>query len=62
MKSMKEGGDFRLVLLEDVRVSKHLTKPDIDRLLNPEEYIGLAPQMARDMVSLSRKERDEEGK
>ena len=58
MKSMKEGGDFRQVLLEDVRVSKHLNKADIDRLLNPEEYIGLAPQMARDMVSLSRKERD----
>jgi adenylosuccinate lyase len=58
MKSMKEGGDFRQVLLEDVRVSKHLTKPDIDRLLNPEAYIGLAPQMAKEMVSLSRKERD----
>jgi adenylosuccinate lyase len=58
MKSMKEGGDFRQVLLEDVRVSKHLNKADVDRLLNPEEYIGLAPQMAIDMVSLSRKERD----
>jgi len=58
MKSMKEGGDFRQMLFEDTRVNKHLTKADIDRLLNPEEYIGLAPQMARDMVSLSRKERE----
>jgi len=58
MKSIKEGGDFRQILLEDTRVSKHMTKADIDRLLNPEEYIGLAPQMAREIVSLSRKERD----
>ena len=58
MKSMKEGGDFRQILLEDIRVCKHLTKSDIDRLLNSEEYIGLAPQIARGMVSLSRKERE----
>jgi len=58
MKSMKEGGDFRQLLFEDARVNKHLTKADIDRLLNPEEYIGLAPQIAKDMVSLSRKERE----
>jgi adenylosuccinate lyase len=58
MTSIKEGGDFRQILLEDTRVNQHLTKADIDRLLNPEEYIGLAPQMAREMVSLSRKERD----
>jgi adenylosuccinate lyase len=60
MKSLKEGGDFRQVLWEDARVSKHMAKADIDRLLNPGEYIGLAPQMARDIVSLSRKERDED--
>jgi adenylosuccinate lyase len=58
MKSMKEEVDFKRVLLEDARVSQHLTKGDIDHLLNPAEYIGLAPRMARDMVSLSRKERE----
>ena len=58
MKSMKEEVDFKRVLLEDARVSQHLTKGDIDRLLNPAEYVGLAPRMTRDMVSLSRKERD----
>ena len=58
MKSMKEEVDFKQVLMEDARVSQHLTKTEIDRLLNPEEYIGLAPRMARDMVSLSRKERE----
>jgi len=58
MKSMKEEVDFKQVLIEDPRVSQHLTQSEIDRLLSPEEYIGLAPRMARDMVSLSRKERE----
>jgi adenylosuccinate lyase len=58
MKSLKEEIDFKQVLLQDARVNQHLTKTDIDRLLNPEEYLGLAPQMARDMVSLSRRERE----
>jgi adenylosuccinate lyase len=58
MKSMKEEVDFKQVLIEDARVSQHLTKSEINRLLNSEEYIGLAPRMARDMVSLSRKERE----
>jgi len=60
MKSMKEQVEFKQVLLEDTRVNQHLTEADIDRLLSPEEYIGLAPQMARDMVLLSRKEREED--
>jgi adenylosuccinate lyase len=58
MKSMKDAVDFKQVLMEDVRVSQHLTRSEIDRLLSPEDYIGLAPRMARDMVSLSRKERE----
>ena len=58
MKSMKDEVDFKQVLMEDVRVSQHLTRSEIDRLLSPDEYVGLAPQMARDMVSLSRKERE----
>jgi adenylosuccinate lyase len=60
MKSMKDGVDFKQVLMEDARVSQHLTRSEIDRLLSPEEYIGLAPRMARDTVSLSRKEREED--
>ena len=60
MKSMKEEVDFKQVLMEDPRVSQHLTKSEIDRLLSLEEYIGLAPRMARDMVSLSRKEREQD--
>jgi adenylosuccinate lyase len=59
-KAIREELDFKQVLLLDARVSQHLTAADIDRLLDPEAYIGLAPQIARDAVSLSRKERDED--
>jgi len=58
MKSMKEQVDFKQVLLGDARVNPHLTAAEIDRLLSPEEYVGLAPKMARDAVALSRKERE----
>jgi adenylosuccinate lyase len=57
-KAIREELDFKQVLLSDARVSQYLTAADIDRLLNPEEYIGLAPRMARDVVALSRKERE----
>jgi adenylosuccinate lyase len=60
MKSIKEEVDFKQVLLGDPRVNSHLAQAEIDRLLNPREYIGLAPRMAREMVALSRKEREED--
>jgi adenylosuccinate lyase len=59
-KAIREELDFKQVLLSDERVSRHLTAADIDRLLNPTEYLGLAPQIARDAASLSRKEREQE--
>jgi adenylosuccinate lyase len=57
MKTIEEHIDFKQVLLTDNRVNKHLTEQVIDCLLDPKRYIGLAPQMARDMVALSIKER-----
>src|SRR4030065_2468224 len=59
-KTIREELDFKQVLLSDARVSQHLTASDIDRLLDPGAYIGLHPQVARDAVSLSRKEREED--
>ena len=59
-KAIKEELDFKQVLLSDARVSRHLTAADMDRLLNPVGYLGLAPQITRDAVSLSRKEREQE--
>jgi len=59
-KAIREELEFKQVLLSDERVSQHLTAADIDRLLNPVGYLGLAPQIARDAVALSRKEREQE--
>jgi len=60
MKAIQEEVDFKQVLLEDARVRQHLGEADIDRLLTPERYVGLAPQIVRDVVALSRKEREED--
>ena len=58
IKAMDENLEFKQVLLEDPRVNQYLSESDIDRILDPARYIGLAPQIARDMVALSRKERE----
>ncbi len=58
MRSIGEGIEFKEALLEDERVSPHLSEAEIDRLLNPVEYIGLAPQITRAAVALSRRERE----
>lgn len=60
MKATEGGVGFKQVLMKDARVNQYLTEADIDRILNPEGYIGLAPQMARDIAALSRKEREED--
>ena len=59
-KAIREELDFKQVLLSDARVSQHLTEAEIENLLSPEKYIGLAPRMARDIVSLSRREREKD--
>jgi len=60
MKALQEGINFKDLLLADSRINQHFTEADIDRMLEPEEYIGLAPRMARDMVALSRQQREKD--
>lgn len=48
---------FKEALMEDSRVTRHIGRAKIDRLLDPRNYVGLAPKMARDMVALTKKER-----
>jgi len=60
IKCEKEGLDFRQVLLEDQRVIQYLNEADIDRLLDPYNSLGFAPQMAKEVLSLSLKEREED--
>lgn len=58
VKTMEEGVRFKEVLMKDERVTQYLTEGDIDRILDPKGYVGLAPQITREMVNLSRKERE----
>jgi adenylosuccinate lyase len=58
MKTIEEDISFKQVLMKDARVTQHLTETDIDRLLDPKGYIGLAPKITRDIVAVSRKERE----
>ncbi|MFH0916857.1 MAG: adenylosuccinate lyase [bacterium] len=60
MDAMRGEASFRDVLLADPRVNKYLGREEIEVLLDPERYVGLASQMARDVVSLSRLERARE--
>ena len=59
-KAIKEETDFKQLLLSDTKVNQHLSEADIERLLDPGEYIGLAPQIARRVASQSRAERKED--
>ncbi|RLF11404.1 MAG: adenylosuccinate lyase [Thermoprotei archaeon] len=56
MKSMAEGRPLLDVALEDHEVASTLSRAELERLLDPESYVGLAPQLAREMVSLTRTE------
>jgi len=60
MKAIDENIEFKQVLLEDTRVNQNLSETDIDRLLDPVRYVGLAPQITKDAVALSRKEREKD--
>ena len=60
MEALQGEASFRDVLLADPRVNEHLGRGEIEVLLDPERYPGLASQIARDVVSLSRRERARE--
>jgi len=57
MKASQCGMSLKDVLLEDVRVTKHMTPEDLDIILDPTKYVGLAPKITRDMITLTREER-----
>ena len=47
MKAFTDGVDMRTALLAQPAVTEHLSEDDIDALLDPEAYTGLAARMAR---------------
>ncbi|MEM4699506.1 MAG: adenylosuccinate lyase [Candidatus Nezhaarchaeales archaeon] len=56
MRSLAEGRPLLDVLLEDPQIASVFTKERLEELLDPENYVGLAPQLAKEMVQLTRKE------
>ena len=60
MDAIQGDAIFRDVLSADPRVNKHLGRDEVEVLPDPERYVGLAAQMARDVVALSRLERARE--
>ena len=49
-----EGRPFGVLLAEDPRVTGHLDKKAIERLLDPTAYTGLCAEMARDAAARAR--------
>lgn len=60
MKTIDKGTNFKRALMDDPRVTEHLSESEIDQILDPKAYIGLAPKITRDMVLLSRQEREKD--
>lgn len=54
MRAVEQGLPFRQTLAEHPLVAQHLTQPDIECLLDPEHYTGLAGQFV-DRVTKNRK-------
>jgi adenylosuccinate lyase len=45
MRAIDEGASFGDLLMSDPRVATHLSRQDLDRLLDPTRYVGLAGEM-----------------
>jgi adenylosuccinate lyase len=60
MKTIDKGINFKQVLRDDPRVTEHLSESELDQILDPKAYIGLAPKITRDIVLLSRQEREKD--
>ncbi|MEM3586768.1 MAG: adenylosuccinate lyase [Candidatus Bathyarchaeia archaeon] len=51
MKAQKEKKPFRDVLLENETITKHISKRDLEKLLDPASYIGLSSDIVKQLTS-----------
>ncbi len=51
MRAQEEGIGFRRALCEDTRVSEHLDAAEIDRLLDPADYVGLSAKLVEGVLA-----------
>ena len=61
IKSETQKQPFKTVLLEDKKVRKLLTPEEIDKTLNPRNYLGTAVKQVEQMIKKTRKERKTRG-
>ncbi|HTP43039.1 MAG TPA: hypothetical protein VMJ13_00655, partial [Candidatus Acidoferrum sp.] len=55
-RAVKESRPLRDVLLQDAKIREHLSAEDIDRLMDPRNYVGSAREMTKKILaSLDRK-------
>lgn len=57
IKAQEEGRDFAEVLGADSEVSQYLTKGEIEAVLAPDRYIGMAVEQVKRVLEAARKER-----
>ncbi|MEE9198575.1 MAG: adenylosuccinate lyase [Dehalococcoidia bacterium] len=57
MKAFEEGRPLKEVLLRSAQVTRHLSGAEIDLLLDPAGYVGLAPRFVDEVLAASRKAR-----
>jgi adenylosuccinate lyase len=50
MRSVQEQAPLKSLLLTDPRVAEHLGEPEVDELLDPTRYTGLAAEMVDRMT------------
>lgn len=61
IKSETQKQSFKTVLLEDKKTRKLLTLEEIDKALNPRNYLGTAAKQVKQMINKTRKERKARG-
>jgi adenylosuccinate lyase len=61
IKSEVQKQPFKTVLLEDKKVRKLLTPEEIDKALNPRNYLGTAIKQVKQVIKKTRKERKARG-
>ncbi len=58
MEAITKNVNYKDIVLNDPRVTKHFAKNEIEDMLNPTNYLGLAVKITRNVIKLSRTERE----
>ncbi|MCH8089339.1 MAG: adenylosuccinate lyase [Chloroflexi bacterium] len=62
MKAFEEGRSLKEVLLETQEVTEHMSESEIDRLLDPTNYLGIAPRFVDKVLEAGPRVREKETK